>query len=82
MICVFQFTIELSGESARRSFQGRGFAVSSKPILVAKFVASDARDVNGQPTMSVVTPVEQFDVDYDFDVSLFTPFHRICNNNT
>ena len=63
-------TINLSGNSIRRTIGGRASITASQPIMVAKFVTSDVTAPSSQPAMTLVQPVEQFLSDYSFVVRM------------
>ena len=63
-----QVTISLSGNSIRRTLDGRVSIQASGPIMVAKFVTSDVAADAGHPSMTIVQPTEQFISSYEFQV--------------
>ena len=68
-LLVVQFFLADAAFVVPRTISGKGFVQSSKPIMLAKFMTSDVNAPSGEPTMTVIPPVQQYLSDYDFNVS-------------
>ena len=68
--CPFQIYLDAGQTTIRRPLLAIAIS-SNKPILLARFIASDNKTAGSEPSMSIVPPVSQFLHQYSFSVSIY-----------